>query len=143
MIVRAYEEGDEKKLNFDSSQDYMNKFLKTDNFDLKPMVEQNLVWTAEHQNKTAAMGGIVPIWDNRALAWMWMGDISGRHMIGIHRAVKQFLDETSFKRIEATVDVGFKPGMRWMKMLGFEMEGYLRAYRPDGRDMIMFSRIKP
>jgi len=40
------------------------------------------------------------------------------------------------------VDVGFKEGHRWIKMLGFELEGYMKAYRPDGADMLLYARIK-
>jgi RimJ/RimL family protein N-acetyltransferase len=46
------------------------------------------------------------------------------------------------RRYESTVDVGFKQGHRFMKMLGFEVEGYLKAYRPDGADMVLYARVK-
>jgi len=76
------------------------------------------------------------------MAWMWMSDVSGRHMVKIHREVEKFLIKSPFRRVEATVDIGFEPGVRWMKMLGFELEGYLRAYKPDGGDMLMFARVR-
>jgi RimJ/RimL family protein N-acetyltransferase len=56
--------------------------------------------------------------------------------------VVEFLDNAPYRRIEATVDVGFKQGHRWIKMLGFELEGYMRAYRPDGADMLLYARVK-
>jgi hypothetical protein len=48
---------------------------------------------------------------------------------------------SEYRRIEATVDVGFTEGERWMTLLGFEYEGLMRAYRPDGQDMLMFARV--
>lgn len=142
MIVRPYEMYDETRLSFDTSQAYMGEFLQELDFDLEPLAQQDLVWTAEHDEKVIAMGGIVPIWRNRAHAWMWMSEESGKHMLGIHRGVKKFLTHSNFTRIEATVNIGFKPGTRWMKMLGFELEGYMRAYDPNGADMLLFARVR-
>ncbi len=142
MIVRPYETYDEERLCFDTSQEYMGEYLSKMDFDLAPLAEQNLVWTGEHNDKVVAMGGIVPIWPGRGMAWMWMSDVSGRHMVKIHREVEKFLIKSPFRRVEATVDIGFEPGVRWMKMLGFELEGYLRAYKPDGGDMLMFARVR-
>jgi hypothetical protein len=142
MIVRPYETYDEERLCFDTSQEYMGEYLSKMDFDLAPLAEQNLVWTGEHNDKVVAMGGIAPIWPGRGMAWMWMSDVSGRHMVKIHREVEKFLIKSPFRRVEATVDIGFEPGVRWMKMLGFELEGYLRAYKPDGGDMLMFARVR-
>lgn len=142
MIVRLYEQHDEDQLVFDTSQDYMRDFLSEAALDLEPLVKQDLVWTGEHNGKVVAMGGVVPVWHNRAQAWMWMSEVSGRHMITIHREVKKFLDACPVPRIEAHVNVGFKPGVRWMQMLGFEMEGYMRKFGPSGADMLLFARVK-
>jgi hypothetical protein len=29
-----------------------------------------------------------------------------------------------------------------VKMLGFEREGYMRAFNPDGRDAVLYARIR-
>lgn len=142
MIVRPYETYDETRLCFDTSQAYMTEYLKGVDLDLEPLAEQNLVWTGEHNDKVVAMGGVIPIWPGRGAAWMWMADVSGRHMVKIHRAVENFLIQSPFRRVEATVDIGFEPGIRWMKMLGFELEGYLKAYKPDGGDVLSFARVR-
>jgi RimJ/RimL family protein N-acetyltransferase len=71
-----------------------------------------------------------------------MGSDCGRYLVSIHREAQKFLERMPFRRIEAHVDVGFEQGARWMKMLGFELEAYKRAFRPDGADMLEFVRIK-
>ena len=83
-----------------------------------------------------------PQWENRATAFALLSDDSGPHFPAIHSAVVEFLDNAPYRRIEATVDVGFKQGHRWIKMLGFELEGYMKAYRPDGADMLLYARVK-
>lgn len=91
-------------------------------------------------------GGAVEIWDNRALIWALVGKEAGRHMVGIHRAVAGFLMAAPWRRIEAAVDVGFEPGMRWLEMLGFRNETPefpMRAYRPNGGDSYLFARVQP
>lgn len=112
-----------------------------DDFDLTPLVEAGLAWVGETEQGILIIAGIAPQWENRATVWSLVSPMAGKHFRKIHREVKRHLDEAPFRRLEATVDVGFGPGHRWMKMLGFEMEGYLRAFRPDGADQIMYSRI--
>lgn len=138
MTVRAYQTGDEKKMDFQKAQSYMDAFI--DQMDLEQI--KDLTWTYEHEGSVIAMGGTIPIWENRAQAWMLLSNASSRHMLAIHKAVRNHLIKSPFTRIEATVDIGFKEGVRWMKMLGFELEGLMRAYRPDGKDMLLFARIR-
>ena len=140
MIVRPYEQYDETRMSFQTAQSYMGDYIE--NMDLAPLADHGLVWTGEHGENVVAMGGLVPIWKGRAHAWMLISPEAGKHMMTIHRAVKKQLVRSPFTRVEATVDVGFKEGNRWMKMLGFELEGYLRAYRPDGADMLLFARVR-
>lgn len=110
--------------------------------DLTHLADAGLAWTAEDDGEIIGIAGLAPQWENRAIAWALISASAGKRFQVIHRAVKRFLDVSPFRRIEANVDVGFEQGERWMKMLGFEYEGYLRAYRPDGADMLLFSRIR-
>jgi RimJ/RimL family protein N-acetyltransferase len=52
------------------------------------------------------------------------------------------LETTDFKRVEAYVDANFEAGHRWITMLGFEREGYMRAFSPLGDDAVLYARIK-
>jgi RimJ/RimL family protein N-acetyltransferase len=86
--------------------------------------------------------GVVEQWENRAIAWALLSDWSGKHFVKIHKAVKRFLDSTDYRRIEAFVDAEFEQGHRWVNMLGFEREGYMRSFNPDGRDAVLYARIR-
>jgi len=140
MIVRKYIKGDFDKLELQAAQRCGNEL---DNLKIDDISETTDIWVGEHEGKIIAMGGVVEIWNNRGEAWM----LISKHakfslMLSVHKEVANYLKRSNYRRIESTVDVGFKQGHRWMKMLGFELEGYLKAYRPDGKDMILFARVR-
>lgn len=87
--------------------------------------------------------GLVQYWDGRAEAWAFFNPNCRKYFLEIHKAVSKFLNSCSTRRIEATVDINFVAGHRWVKLLGFEMEGpRLRRYTIDGRDVVLYSRIQ-
>lgn len=123
------------------AQEYLTRIVDVRG-DFTELSDKGLAWTAEHDGVVLAVAGVEPQWENRATAFALLSDDSGTHFPAIHSAVVEFLDNAPYRRIEATVDVGFKQGHRWIKMLGFELEGYMKAYRPDGADMLLYARIK-
>jgi len=141
MIVRRWKLGDTDKIKLQPAQQYMHGWAMLE-ADLTDLSEAGLAWTAEHDGRVLAIAGIAPQWENRALAWALISDEAGSHFKTIHRAVSRFLDVCEYRRVEANVDVGFEAGDRWMKLLGFEYEGRLKAFRPDGADMLMYARIR-
>jgi RimJ/RimL family protein N-acetyltransferase len=99
-------------------------------------------FTAMDGDEVLACAGVVKQWDNRAIAWGLISEYAGKQFVRIHKAVKRFLDTTDFNRVEAFVDADFEAGHRWIQMLGFEREGYMRAFSPLGKDCILYARIK-
>lgn len=102
-------------------------------------------WTGLHQGRVIGAAGIVLPWPGRAVTWCLLGAaIPPLAWTGIHRAVRSRLAQLpalGVRRVEAETAAGWPPGERWMVMLGFEPEGVARAYGPDGRDFIRWSRI--
>lgn len=141
MIVRNWRRGDTEAVELQSAQQYLRRIVDV-RADFTELAEKGLVWTVEHDGVILGIGGLEPQWENRATVFALLSDDSGPHFKAIHSAVVEFLDNAPYRRVEATVDVGFKQGNRWVKMLGFELEGYMRAYRPDGADMLLYARIK-
>ena len=71
------------------------------------------------------------------------GGMGWRGMLEVHRDVKWILeDHSAIKRVELTVRSGFEPGLRWARMLGFEHEGKMKSWAPDGHDYDLFARIR-
>ena len=141
MIVRPWEKGDTEKLLIQDAQEYIRSMVDL-NTDFSELSEQGFAWTGEIDGQIMIVSGVQPMWTNRALAWALISKDAGRHFKAIHKAVQSFLIHAPFRRIEANVDIGFKAGHKWMNMLGFEVEGYMKAYRPDGADMILYARVR-
>lgn len=141
MIVRPWRKGDTHRLMLQQGQQYLHGFVDVYQ-DLSELSDAGLAWVGEEGDIILVIAGLAPQWTGRALAWALVSQEAGTHFCKIHRAVKDFLDNTSYKRVEANVDVGFSAGHKWIKMLGFEPEGYMRCYRPDGADMVLYARIK-
>lgn len=51
-------------------------------------------------------------------------------------------EQNNFVRVQATTHRQFERGRRFLEWLGFEREGVLRNYGPDGSDHIIYARIK-
>jgi hypothetical protein len=108
------------------------------------MLEQSMAFTAlDDTGQVIVCAGCEERWDGCATAWALLSCDAGQHMVGVVRAVKGFMQHVApWRRVEAAVDVGFEPGERLMKLLGFECEGVAKAYRPDGADCTIWARIK-
>jgi RimJ/RimL family protein N-acetyltransferase len=63
-------------------------------------------------------------------------------MLFLHRATRRFIDLEPLRRLEASVEVGFPAGERWLELLGFEHEGPLRAFGANGEDHVRYARIQ-
>lgn len=99
-------------------------------------------YTLTDGSSVAMCAGLVNMWENRAQAWSLMSAHAGRHMLKIARIMRGFLDLQDIRRIEAVVDADFVQGHRLIQILGFEREGLMRAYLPDGRDTVLYSRVR-
>jgi hypothetical protein len=104
--------------------------------------ESGPCFTALENGKVLCCSGIVLQWHNRAVAWALVSNSAGKHFARIHKAVKRFLDLSDVNRIEAFVDHDFEQGHRWIQMLGFEREGYMKQFTPAGKDAVLYARIK-
>lgn len=87
--------------------------------------------------------GVQEYWRNRGEAWAVLDPLCKRDFMAIHNVVKRFFEICPVDRIEAAVDISFKPGHRWVKLLGFTMEAErLKKYLPDGKDVSLYSRVR-
>ena len=140
MIVRDWKKDDIKNMTIQDTQ--LDILSHMDDLDIEPLADAGLVWTIEQDNDVICVCGLAPQWTNRAIAWAVLSDTSGKYFIKLHRIIKKLFNHVDYCRIEATVDIGFKQGHRWMKMLGFEPEGYMKAYTPSGDDQILYARVR-
>ncbi len=106
------------------------------------LAQSGNAFTAIKSGRVLGCAGVEVIWSNRGVAWSLLGKITAPEMLGVHRRVLDFLNKQSLQRIEMTVDAAHTAGHRWARMLGFQHEGRLRAYTPEGRTCDLYARIK-
>lgn len=141
MIVRPMVAEDIKKIELQSAQTYSCGTME--DYDFAPLIEANLAWAAEHEGEIVALGGFYVFWENRSVAWALLSSKAGPVFNHLHKHISRSINKfgETCRRIEITVDVGFDQGHRWAKMLGFTVEGYMRAFRPDGGDVILYAKV--
>lgn len=99
-------------------------------------------FSAVADGRVIACAGVMELWQNRGMAWALLSSDAGRHFVKVHRAVSRFLDLSELPRIEAYVDEDFAQGHRWITALGFTKEGLMRKFTPEGRDAVLYSRVR-
>lgn len=109
----------------------------------KALEDSPYSYTLRIDGKIVGAAGVQEIWTNRAIAWATLASNRRENFLALHNCVKRFLEVCPFNRVEATVDVGFEAGHRWMRLLGFKKEAEaMKGYSPDGRDCALYARVK-
>lgn len=143
MQIVAFKAAHLQSLDLQDSQAYLSADLAKPEY--AAMIEQaGQSFTAIVDGNVLACSGTAEVWSGRVVAWALISNQAGRHMVGIHKAVAGYLSAAKYRRIEAWVDEGFAPGMRWLELLGFVCETPLpmRGFRPDGGSCFLFSKVK-
>ena len=134
-----YEPAHLLELKLQTPQAYFNKLITPE---YARSLNNRMAWTGMAGNRIVGCAGIVEVWSERALVWALMAEESGQHMLAITRYVRRVLDLFAFRRVEAWVDPNFAPAVRWAEMLGFEREGYMRAFTPTGDDQLLYAQVR-
>lgn len=144
MLIAKFKPEHLTGLALQDAQLHLSRELTTPGFG-DTLAQSGFAFTALLEGRVLAVAGVLPVWENRAVAWALLAQGAGQHFLPLHRAVHGFLKQTPFVRVEAFVDADFGAGHRWMRMLGFVNEtphAPMRKYTPDGRDCFLFSRVK-
>ncbi|KGS95086.1 putative gp13 [Burkholderia pseudomallei MSHR7498] len=101
-------------------------------------------WAIVENGITLGCGGIAEVWENRAQAWTLMSPslMQPRRFRVLRRMVQGVLDDAPWHRIELDIDATNTAGAAWAERLGFVRECVRRKYTVDGRDVILFARVK-
>lgn len=79
----------------------------------------------------------------RAQSWALISEnIGPMRYFQYHKAVRDFLDNCDWQRVEMAVAEMHVEAHRWAHMLGFKPEGLMKKYFPDGGSATLWARIK-
>jgi RimJ/RimL family protein N-acetyltransferase len=124
-----------------AGQEWISTYL--DRFSPAQYKDEGPCFSGAVSGEIIGCAGVIAVNDYRAIAWAILASGATQHFTAVHRAVKRFLDETSFKRIEAYTDTEFPEAARWVKALGFTLEAEaLRYFQPDGRSASLWAKLK-
>lgn len=88
-------------------------------------------------------GGIAVEHPGCSTAWTLLNpNLSGKRMVTLTRWARTVIANCPTRRVQAHADPSFAPARRWLELLGFQYEGLLRSFSPDGRDMAVFSIVR-
>jgi hypothetical protein len=128
-----------QRLELQDAQQYMVSHICVEY--LKALQAVGPSASAEVDGRIIASAGVAFQGFGMGVLWAFVAKDAGRHFVKLDRCVRRLLSITSLKRIEATTEVSFHQGCRWLELLGFENEGRMRAYGPNGEDHYRFARI--
>jgi len=93
-----------------------------------------------------ACGGIIPLWPGVGEGWVLASYRIHHNRFSVVRSVCVILDnlmeDHGYWRIQGATLANWKQGIRFANLLGFEKEGVMRRYGPDGSDYIRHAKVK-
>ena len=139
MQVRPFKPDDLRQIDIQPAQRGHVSYLTDEMLEAMAGLD---AFTALVNDRPVMIGGLVHFWPGRAMAWSYLSASAGRHLAALTRATRRFLDLQVVRRLEMYVDDEFEAGHRWARLLGFNLEAKLEAFRPDGGDQCMYVRIR-
>ena len=110
---------------------------------LAQVAQLNSAWTGIADGRILGSAGFIPHGFHCSRAWAMFGQgIPRWSWLPIVGKIRHEMRRGP-KRIEATVKDGFGNGCRLAHLLGFTVEGKMRAWGPDGADYFLYAQVKP
>jgi hypothetical protein len=94
-----------------------------------------------HNNEIVASGGFYIMWPGVCEAWLMITPLIFKYPLLFVREVKKIFKDIKMTRIQASVKVSDKRAVKFLKHLGFKIEGFMAKYGPDGSDHYLMGRV--
>lgn len=112
-------------------------------------IDPETSFAALWDSKIVGVGGASMLWKGNWEFWLILTKDSkreGAHGLvafdAIRKKIDEIIEENDIVRAQATARLDFPKGIDMLVWLGFENEGRLRKYTPDGCDVYRFARVK-
>ena len=103
-------------------------------------------YTLLEDGEIVAMGGVHMLWNKVGEAWIMLGKSAKSKPRTVAKYADLMFDvivhKNKLNRIQASIAVNDAKAIRFGKWLGFEMEGLMRRYGPDGSDYYRVARVQ-
>lgn len=102
--------------------------------------------TAMWGGNVVAVVGVILLWNGVGEGWAMTSDLVPRVAKSFHRAVlvglNRIWNEYNLHRVQLVVHDRNIVSQRWVKRMGFEFEGILIKYGPDGSNYYRYARTR-
>ena len=102
-------------------------------------------YTAMQESRVFMIGGVYGLWENVGEAWFMMSKYAYDMPRSAAKYSSLLLDhveeENNLQRIQASVHADDKQAIRYVEWLGFENEGLMKKFGPDGSNYYRFARV--
>jgi RimJ/RimL family protein N-acetyltransferase len=92
------------------------------------------------------LGGIHPLWAGVGECWIMLSTYGRKKPLTVAKHSYLLFDDImegeNLNRMQASVAVSDSKALSFAKWLGFEVEGLMRKYGPDGEDYYRLARIR-
>jgi hypothetical protein len=101
-------------------------------------------WTAHRGLRIVTIAGFRDLFGNGQHAVVWASHSAelGSDYLPITRFARDKIANSRFNRLEAIVDAADGRALTWASLVGLTAVHALRGYGPQGRDHILFERVK-
>lgn len=108
------------------------------------LANNGLAWTAHDGARILCCAGFREIYRGHAVAWAAFVDPAelGRAGVSISRFARRRVADAPYRRIEALVEADNERAVDWSHRIGLVPGYLLRSYGNEGRDHILFERVK-
>ncbi len=62
-------------------------------------------------------------------------------ILTLRDGIVHFMNQLKLRRVHTTIRADFPTAEKWIKILGFEKEGLMRKFGPEGEDHFLFSKV--
>ena len=102
-------------------------------------------WTLFSPEGIVCIAGVFPTWPGVGTAWSFTSELVKKYPLSYFKATKKMMeaiaDDMGLHRIQTVTRAEDETASRWACHLGFELEGTMKRYSPDGKDCLMFARV--
>lgn len=107
--------------------------------------KKGVCYTLLLDGEPVVSSGIIHIGFNRGEAWTLVSSLFYKHRKTCFKRIKEMVgiiaQSMELVRVQSTIRADKPWADRWMKHLGFEREGLMKRFGPNGEDFVLYSRI--
>ena len=113
--------------------------------DLVRLSSQGSFWTVRKAGEPVCIGGVARLWPGVGEAWLGATRLARQYPLFMVRGMRHHLGvcaaEMRLHRVQCVVLAARRSRRRWAGLLGFEEEGLMRKFGPQGEDFYRFAKV--